>query len=153
MPVIERLSEPSALLAVARLLRDCGLPVDDLQHPDNRFFGIYQQNELIACGGLQAVKAFALLRSLAVSGDARRQGLGRQLLDYLLQQARLHEFTAVYLLTENNPGYFEASGFGVIDRSQAPAPVAATAQFSALCPASAVCLMRVLHSEDSGQNP
>lgn len=137
-------------MAVKRLLVDNGLPADDCEHADNYFFGVHQQGQLIACGGFQAAGSSALLRSIVVSRDCQGNGLGRQLVKTLLQQASHAGFSEVYLLTETAAGYFESLGFRRLDRSEVPADVAETEQFNSLCPSSADCLMKVLESEDPG---
>ncbi len=141
MPPIELLSVEH-LAAVRQLLSETDLPNDDCGDPDNRFYGIYHFGQLIACGGLQAAGSSALLRSVAVSPAHQGKGLGQQLVDYLLLQAAVLNLQRVYLLTETAADYFLSIGFQPVERSAVPDKVTRTAQFTTLCPDSAVCLMK-----------
>ena len=151
-PAIKRLPD-SEILAVKELLADQGLPTDDCQQQDNQFFGIYEQGQLIACGGVQAAGSFALLRSVAVADTFKGKSLGRKLVDFLLQHAAQSGFSKMYCLTETASHYFQSIGFEHIKRSAVPRQVAATEQFKSLCPASADCLMKVLEASETGANP
>ncbi len=146
---VERLSG-SEITAVKRLLADHGLPADDCELPANQFFGIYEKQHLIACGGLQAIGAAALLRSVVVIESRQGRGLGSKLVSFLLEQALYIGCSEIYLLTETASDYFKALGFQAIDRSTVPREVAATEQFKTLCPASADCLMKVIKRSDAG---
>ncbi len=127
-----------------QILVSVGLPSDDCFHSSNRFFGIHDAGRLIACGGLQDAGGEVLLRSVAVLTTYRDRGLGRQLIDFLLEQAEKSGFGSIYLLTETADQYFKSLGFEVIDRIDTPAGIQATEQFSTLCPSSAVCLTKQL---------
>ena len=137
---------PSDLATVRQLLTNLGLPGEDCQHPDNRFFGIRSDGHLLACGGLQQAGDCALLRSVAVLPAYQGRGLGRQMVNHLLQQATADGFSAIYLLTETSSLYFQSLGFTPVERSQVPPAITATAQFSSLCPDSADCLMKQLQA-------
>ena len=143
MPTLKRLSD-SEITAVKRLLVGNGLPADDCEHPDNYFFGFYRQGLLVACGGLQAAGSAVLLRSVVVADACQGNGLGRQLVNALLQQASNLGFSEVFLLTETAAGYFESLGFRHVERSEVPVEIKSTEQFNTLCPASADSLMKVL---------
>ncbi len=151
MPVIERL-RASQLASVGRLLTDSGLPADDYQHPDNRFYGLFEQGHLVACGGLQITGSAALLRSLVVQPSHRGKGMGRQLVEHLLCEADAEGCSAVYLLTETSRAYFTGLGFCLMERSQVPSGIATTAQFASLCPDSADCLMKELIDPSTGDD-
>ena len=51
---------------------------------------------------------------------------------------------ALYLMTESAAGYFSARGLVAIDREDAPPEIAATRQFSSLCPGDAAFMLRRL---------
>ncbi len=146
---VERLSG-SEITAVKRLLADHGLPADDCEQPANQFFGIYEQQRLIACGGLQVVGAAALLRSVVVIESHQGRRLGSKLISYLLKHASQLGLSEIYLLTETAADYFKALGFQAVERSAVPSDVAATEQFKSLCPASADCLMKILENGNAG---
>ncbi len=132
--------EAEHLPQLRALLRDNGLPDEDCAEQLQHFVGIFEAAKLLAAGGLQPAGADALLRSVVVESRSRSQGLGRQITDYLLAQAPARGYRSVYLLTETAADYFEKTGFRRIERAGVPESIAATRQFTALCPDGAVCM-------------
>lgn len=61
----------------------------------------------------------AEVRSLAVSEDRGGKGLGRQLVQACLDEARLLGLKRVFALTYK-PGFFEKLGFHLIEKSELP---------------------------------
>jgi N-acetylglutamate synthase-like GNAT family acetyltransferase len=133
--------QPEHLNQLEALLNCNGLPAEDCAEQGDIFCGIFDNDELIAAGGLEAAADYSLLRSIVVKPHYRGGGLARAITEFLLEQARSQGKTAVYLLTETAAEYFENLGFSPVARSQVPAAIASTRQFSSLCPDSASCLM------------
>ncbi len=129
------------LPALCKLLTDSGLPADDCAAPQNQFFGIFDNRQLLAAGGLETADGYSLLRSLVVAPQHRGRGLARALTEFLLATTRARRCSAVFLLTETAAAFFETIGFVKIPRDQVPPAIAATRQFADLCPDSAECLM------------
>lgn len=128
------------LARLVELLDASGLPSDDCDAPAPRFHGIFDGERLIAAGGLEPAGRDALLRSLAVRAGRRGEGLGAELLRFLVARARADGHAALWLLTEGADAYFARHGFRRVARDAAPAAIARTRQFAALCPADAVCM-------------
>jgi amino-acid N-acetyltransferase len=61
----------------------------------------------------------AEIRSLAVATEARKNGIGAQLVEACLEEARQLGVKKVFLLTYIPP-YFERAGFHVVDKSTLP---------------------------------
>jgi amino-acid N-acetyltransferase len=61
----------------------------------------------------------AEIRSLAVATEARKNGIGAQLVEACLEEARQLGVTRVFLLTYIPP-YFERAGFRPVDKSTLP---------------------------------
>jgi len=74
--------------------------------------------------------AAGLLRSVAVSSDARRGAIGAALVAERLACARAAGLDAVYLLTRDAAGFFARAGFVAAPRDQAPDAVRRSTQFS-----------------------
>jgi len=140
-PRIVRL-EIEHLEQLAELLRQHGLPDDDCAEQAGSFVGVFDGSKLVAAGGLEAAGDYALLRSVVVDRAYRSHGLARSITLHLLEQAAQQKYREVYLLTESAASYFESLGFSRVERGGVPPAVAATRQFAALCPASAVCMSR-----------
>ena len=126
------------------LLVSNNLPADDCVDRADCFYGMFDNDRLVAAGGLETVGPYALLRSVVVHPQYRGRGVARVMSEFLLQQARSQNIAAVYLLTETAAAYFEKLGFSHVTRTQVPAEIANTRQFSSLCPDSASCLMTEL---------
>jgi len=128
------------LAQLEALLRANQLPADDCAEQLQRFCAIYEGNELIAAGAVEAVEQYGLLRSIVVRQDCRGMGLAGNITTHLLQRAREEGRLAIYLLTETAEAYFAALGFSLMPRSDVPPALTRTRQFSSLCPDNAICM-------------
>jgi len=123
--------------ALAALLADAGLPTGDLHdHPALRLFAATIAGEPAGCVALEVYGDTALLRSLAVHPSQRGTGLGVELLQFAEQQARVDGIETLHLLTTTATRFFERHGYRRVERDEAPPAIAATSQFSRLCPAA-----------------
>jgi len=137
-------------LAVRALLAAAGLPVADLTaaHLDD-FWGCDDGANLIGVVGLEIYGTVALLRSLAVAPAWQGRGLGAALLAHAERAARQRGIAALYLLTTTAEAFFARRGHVRLPRQAAPPVLRQTAEFAALCPASAVCLTKALAALDA----
>lgn len=130
--------------SVQSLLEDNGLPFEDCaQHIDN-FVGVYDEDELIAFGGLEILNKKGLLRSVVVREGYRERGLAGLIIEDLHEKARMSGLQDIYLLTETAQRYFEKLGYQNVSRADLPEEVKATQQFLSLCPASAQVMHFIL---------
>jgi amino-acid N-acetyltransferase len=121
-----------------------GLPADDICCAYNRFYALEERGEVLGYAGLERRDGAALLRSVVVPPERRGAGIGRRLVEGTLDKAAALGHREVHLLTTSAAGYFERLGFERVARSSAPAGIAASAQFTNLCPSSAVLMRRQL---------
>ncbi len=76
--------------------------------------------EIVGCGALQFVWSdVAEIRSLAIKPAWQGRGIGRYLVEHLLDQARRHGIESIFCLTYQQ-GFFEGLGFYVIPRESLP---------------------------------
>lgn len=130
---------------VGALLTACDLPVADLRDDGNvRFFGFRRESELLGVIGIEVCGDFGLLRSLAISADNRGNSLGRKLVAFSEEWATRSNLKALYLLTTTADSFFERLGYERLSRSEAPSTIAATPQFSGICPGSSIFMGKVL---------
>ena len=140
-----RLGAPSDLPAVAAMLEAATLPTADLAGATQLQLWVLEVDG--ALQGAIALERFGgdgLLRSLVVAPGQRRRGLGRQLIARLEQDAAAAGIKELVLLTETAEPIFRTLGYAAIDRSSVNDPVKDSAEFRSLCPASAVCMRKVL---------
>jgi len=138
------LPEPTPDLIAA--LETAGLPTDDLHEPGRRFYRFEDDAGLIGYGGLEQVGPDVLIRSIVVIDGRRSSGLGAAILSWLEAEAARLQATGLYLLTTSASAFFQRQGYVVLPRSAAPTAVAASRQFSALCPASAAFMFKELRT-------
>ena len=147
LPPIHARPDPATVRA---LLAAAGLPVADLTaaHLDD-FWGCGESPDLTGVVGLESYGTVALLRSLAVAPDWQGRGLGAALLAHAERTARQRGIAALYLLTTTAEAFFARRGYVRIPREAALPVLQQTAEFAALCPASAVCLTKALAALDA----
>jgi N-acetylglutamate synthase-like GNAT family acetyltransferase len=129
---------------LAATLREAELPHEDLGGKSKRFFCASVAGEIVGYVGLEISGPDALLRSAVIFIRARRQGLGRAMIERLLALASEYGIERVWLLTTSAPGFFAKLGFDHVERTTVPPAIAASEDFSDLCPSTAVCIVRAL---------
>src|SRR5690606_9003115 len=134
-----------SLSAVVALLQQAGLPSEDLAA--ERLEELFQAGDPTAplgIVGLEVSPPYARLRSLVGDARARSGGLGSRLLAHAEVHARSRGVRSLYLLTTTAEAFFAARGYSRTDRSEAPPFIRSSAEFAALCPASAAFMVKQL---------
>jgi amino-acid N-acetyltransferase len=129
---------------VVALLTAEKLPVDDLPATLENFLVAKQNDEVIGVVGLEIYGDYGLLRSLAVSPAFRGQGVAGTLVQQIEVLANSKGLKAICLLTETAPDYFDRKGYTRITRSDVPAEVQQSSEFSHVCPQSAIVMIKNL---------
>jgi len=84
------------------------------------YFVVRQGERVIACAALHVSWSdLAEIRSLAVAEDSQEQGIGAQLVEACLKEARELGIPTVFCLTYK-PAFFEKVGFSQIDKAELP---------------------------------
>ena len=140
-----RPARPTEFDAIAGLLIAAELPVEDLNVTMLDGFIVATEGDVcVGVVGLEIYESNALLRSLAVEQQHRSRGLGTRLVDAIETEVQTRGVTALYLLTTTATMFFERVGYTAHDRATVPPSIAATTEFSSLCPDTADCLWRDL---------
>lgn len=137
---------PEQTTAVNQLLREADLLTDDLPEGLPNFILAFDDDKPIGVAGVEVYGKVGLLRSVAVAAGYRSQRVGGELVGQIQQRAMQQGIEDLYLITTTADAYFARKGFCRVDRGEAPAAIAATRQFSALCPSSAVIMKKSLKS-------
>ena len=121
------------------------LPIEDLGRTPQRFF-TWESDDgvVVAHCGWEGRGADRLLRSLVVAPGVRGKGLAIRIVAALEHLATADGAERLWLLTETAGPVFDRLGWRRVPRDAAPAEIAASAQFSSLCPSSAICMVRDL---------
>ena len=89
---------------------------------------------------LEYYGCYGLLRSVAVAEAERGKGIGIQLVESMLQQAKQTGIKRLVLLTQTAKDFFPRFGFRQISRADAPQSVTSSVEFQGACPVSATVM-------------
>jgi amino-acid N-acetyltransferase len=138
-------ARPTDEPTIKALLAEWSLPTSDLTPELLAHFLVCREGaRVVGAVGIEVAGDAALLRSLAVVPGQRRRGIGRELVRRAEAHARGLGVHALYLLTTTADRFFAVSGYRAVSHDSAPATVRGTAEFSALCPSTSVCMMKRL---------
>src|SRR6185295_2635315 len=132
----------SDLPAVEELLGASELPIDGVRDHFANFVVAEEEGTIAGAVGLEKYGTVALLRSAVVSPRYRSGGVGRRLVEQLLERAEEAGVDEVYLLTTTAEKYFPKFGFTRTTRSAVPDPLKASAEFRGACPDTAIVMRR-----------
>lgn len=130
------------LSAVESLLSASDLPLDGVRDNFSSFIVAEDEGKIAGTIGLEAFGSVALLRSAVVSPGHRGSGIGRRLVEQLLERAEEAGIEELYLLTTTAEKYFPRFGFAPTTRGAVPDAVKASAEFRGACPDTAVVMTR-----------
>ena len=84
------------------------------------YFEVRQGERVIACVALHVSWSdLAEIKSLAVAEDYQKQGIGDQLMEACLKEAKELGIPTIFCLTYK-PAFFEKGGFSQIDKAELP---------------------------------
>jgi len=87
------------------------------------YFVIRQGEQVIACAALHVCWSdLAEIKSVAVAKDSQKQGIGAQLIEACLKEAKELGIVTVFCLTYQ-PGFFEKFGLSQVDKMELPRKV------------------------------
>ncbi len=128
--------------AVESLLSANDLPLDGVKESFSGFAVAEDEGRIAGAIGLEKFGSVALLRSAVVSPEYRGSGVGRRLVEQVLERAAKEGVEELFLLTTTAENYFPRFGFDRTTRSAVPAAVKASAEFQGACPDTAVVMKR-----------
>jgi len=128
--------------AVEGLLSANDLPLDGVKENLSSFIVAEEGGRVIGAVGLEKFGSVALLRSAVVSEGRRGGGVGRRLVEHILDYAESDGIEELFLLTTTAEKYFPRFGFTRTTRSAVPPAVKASAEFRGACPDTALVMTR-----------
>ena len=131
---------------VIALLEAAILPTEDLERSSMAHFLVARDRsgKVIGAIGVERYGRAALVRSLVVAPEHRNRELGTQLVAELEARCRSLAVVDLFLLTTTARDFFARQRYKVIGRESAPEALRAAAEFTRLCPDSAVCMTKSL---------
>lgn len=137
------------LPGIRHLLADCQLPADGVEDwIDKGYCVVEEQIGIIGIAGVEPYPPCGLLRSVAVSPGRRGNSIGETLIKDRLAWARAMGLSQVYLITVDADLYFKRFGFKAVHRENVPAEIRRSAEFSSICPETAIVMVKSLTDED-----
>jgi amino-acid N-acetyltransferase len=137
-------ARPEDAAEIGLLLGAAGLPDEDFAEHLAHFIVARKSGAVVGTVGYEPRGKVALLRSLVVTPDIHRAGLGTRLLERLTTTAKNEGVEQFFLLTSTAEDFFVRRGYTRVARDRVPADVARTREFHGLCPVSAICLTKPL---------
>jgi len=132
----------SDLSAVESLLEASDLPINGVRDNFSSFVVADDDGAIAGAIGLEKYGSVALLRSAVVSPHHRGSGIGRRLVEQLLERAEEAGVDELFLLTTTAEKYFPKFGFTRTTRSAVPDSLKSSAEFRGACPDTAIVMSR-----------
>ena len=139
-----REAEKSDIRRIREWLDSFSLPSIDVDGKAQKIFVAECDGKLVAIGGIEKLGDIALIRSIVVAPEHRKNGIASNIYQLLEKYARNLEIKGLYLITESAKEYFQNLGFNDLERKAAPCLIKQTSQFSKLCPSSATVMVKTL---------
>jgi amino-acid N-acetyltransferase len=137
-------ARPEDVEDVLGLLAENHLPLEGLREHVATTIVARQDGRIVGSAALEIYPDGALLRSVAVAPALQRHRVGRELTEAAIRLAQERHAPAIYLLTTTAEHYFPKFGFERIARTDVPATVQASVEFTSACPSSAIVMRRGL---------
>ena len=139
-------ASPQDFDEIIALLDAAALPTEDLERSSMAQFLVArdESGKVIGAIGVERYGRIALLRSLVVAPDCRNRDLGTQLVAKLEARCRSWAMADLFLLTITARDFFAGHGYRAIGREAVPVALRTAAEFTRLCPDSAVCMTKCL---------
>ncbi len=98
-------------------------PLSEIYENIRDYFVVRQSERVIGCAALHVSWSdLAEIKSVAVAEDSQHQGIGTQLVEACLNEAKELGIPTVFCLTYK-PAFFEKFGFSQLDRMELPRKV------------------------------
>jgi amino-acid N-acetyltransferase len=136
-------ARPHDLRGALDLLGRAELTEQDVAERWGHYFVVREDDgRVVGVAGLEIHGEDGLLRSVAVDGEYRGQGLAASLVEAAVERAQHVNLRAVYLLTTTARDYFARHGFADCPREDAPAALRESWEFRTGCPSTAAFMKR-----------
>lgn len=139
-----QLLNSTEIKSIKKLLQSNGLPHSDLETAPLHFFGVKENNEIIATGALEIYGKYAVLRSVAIKLHFQNLGYGKQIVKFLEKKAGELGVQKLYLLTTTAESFFRKLKYHPVQRELCPDKIKSSTQFNNICPSTASCLFKNL---------
>jgi len=147
-PVLKIALTDAERQAAITILQTHNLPTSDIDD-DKLLYILIEGKKTIGTAGLEIFDdpiaiGCALLRSVSVAKEEQGKGYGKIITNEIEKFAKESGINCMYLLTTTAKVFFNTQGYCPIKREDAPEAIKQTAEFTSLCPSSAVVMKKRL---------
>lgn len=125
------------------LLQQHQLPTSDIDR-DKLLYLLYKGVKVIGTAGLEIFEDCALLRSVSVIKKEQGKGFGRIINAGIEKFVKESGINCLYLITTSAKDFFDKLGYGAIKREDSPLAIKQTAEFTSLCPSTAIVMKKII---------
>jgi N-acetylglutamate synthase and related acetyltransferases len=129
----------SDLSAMDKLLSANGLTTSGVRENLSNFL-VAEGEDIVGVIGIEFAGHGVMLRSMAISQELRKRGIGAALFNRCLEIARAAGMEDAYLLTNTAEKFVARWGFHKIERSEIPADLMQSSALNNFCPESSICM-------------
>lgn len=133
-------AERRDLAEIAALLEQVGLPSLHLEEHLDQFLVARSDGRVCGCVGMEIYGDSCLLRSLAVLPDCQGQGIGRRLVEGIVERGREIGMRRTVILTNSAAEFAARFGFAEVSRCSADGAIGDSWEFRTHACDSAVCM-------------
>lgn len=133
----------NSFTAAIDLLKKNSLPTEDID-PGTQLFVVEEGDKVIATVAVEYDYDNALLRSLSVSQEKRKTGIGAELVNFIEGYVQKQGVQNIFLLTTTAAEFFSKRGYKIIDRSNLPEFIKNTKEYSVFCASSSALMKKNL---------
>lgn len=109
---------------------------ENIREQISKFFVLEERRQVVGCVSLESYGPdLAEIRSLAVNQEIRGRGLGGQLVEFVLAEARRKKIARVFAVT-HAPAFFLQHGFAASSRRDIPEKIE---RDCCICPKAKIC--------------
>ncbi|SEJ42372.1 N-acetylglutamate synthase, GNAT family [Propionispira arboris] len=134
-----RTARESDLSAIDKLLSDSGLTNVGVRENLSNFL-VAECEDIVGVIGIEFAGHGVMLRSMAISQELRKRGIGAALFNRCLEIARAAGSKDAYLLTNTAEKFVVRWGFHKIQRSEIPNELIQSSMLNNFCPTSSSCM-------------
>lgn len=134
-----RTARESDLSAIDKLLSDSGLTNVGVRENLSNFL-VAECEDIVGVIGIEFAGHGVMLRSMAISQELRKRGIGAALFNRCLEIARAAGSKDAYLLTNIAEKFVVRWGFHKIQRSEIPDELMQSSMLNNFCPTSSSCM-------------
>lgn len=126
------------------LLEAYGLPSSDIDNRKLLLFALQEADRTLAVGGFEKHGAYGILRSVAITFERQREGLGSLLVDSLEKEAARRNIRVLYLVTTDADVFFSKRGYVLVDMAEVPDFLLRTNEFQQVFTVNGICMRKAL---------